>query len=50
MSEKNTKMKGSVAQYLADHPRLLGFLFVLLLVLNQGLTSVDGCPGTGTAP
>ena len=44
----NTNEESTLATHLADHPRLVGALFALLLVLNQGMLSTDGNIGSVT--
>ena len=46
MADQNEE--STLATYLADHPRLVGGLFALLLVLNQGMVTIDGYAGSAT--
>ena len=48
MAPEKETTNGTLASHLADHPRLVGALFTLLLVLNQGMTTLEGCGGTST--
>lgn len=48
MATENETSNGTVVDRLADHPRLVGVLFALLLVLNQGLVTVQGSGGSST--
>ena len=46
MADQNEE--STLATYLADHPRLVGGLFALLLVLNQGMLTIEGGGGSST--
>lgn len=38
-----------VASYLADHPRMMGVLFTLCLLLSKGTTAATAAGGSGSA-
>lgn len=47
---EGTESKSSVAEYFADHPRMLGGLFTVLLLLTQVGNVAAGESGALTGP
>ena len=49
MTDRNADFDGSLASYLAEHPRLIGALFTMVLLLSQAGSAAAGCNvGSGT--